>query len=152
MLSSIDKISGAKRKENLTNHAEDARISKKLATAEREIEVDVDLADAVAREPDRSRLREVFREFELRDPLRRLEEALGDDEEAAPRERPEERIKVRAREVSVGDLAKVLEDAAARSGEPEPLTLAAEHPVPPEDELPGVSEDLRPASLRRLSR
>ena len=70
VLSSIDKISGAKRKENLTNHAEDARISKKLATALREIEVDVDLAECIAREPDRSRLREVFREFELRDPLR----------------------------------------------------------------------------------
>ena len=28
-------------------------------------------------EPDRSRLRETFRTFELREPLRRLEEALG---------------------------------------------------------------------------
>ena len=37
-----------------------------------------------AQEPDRSRLREVFREFELRDPLRRLEEALGDADAAAP--------------------------------------------------------------------
>ena len=36
-----------------------------------------------AREPDRSRLREVFREYELRDPLRRLEEALGEAEPAA---------------------------------------------------------------------
>ena len=33
VLGNIDKVSGAKRKENLTNHAEDARISKKLATA-----------------------------------------------------------------------------------------------------------------------
>ena len=32
----------------------------------------------VSTEPDRSRLRETFREFELRDPLRRIEEALGD--------------------------------------------------------------------------
>ena len=135
VLASIDKISGAKRKENLSNHAEDARVSKKLATALREIDVDVDLDECIAREPDRSRLREVFREFELRDPLRRLEEALGDEEAAAPRERPEERIKVRAREVSVGDLAKLLESAA---GDDEPLTLAAERPVPPDDQLPGV--------------
>ena len=77
MLSNIDSISGAKRKQNLTEHAEDARVSKLLATANREIEVDVDLDHLVAREPDRSRLRETFREFELRAPLERLEEALG---------------------------------------------------------------------------
>jgi DNA polymerase-1 len=138
VLGSIDKISGAKRKENLTNHAEDARVSKKLATAIREIDVEIDLDDCIAREPDRSRLREVFREFELRDPLRRLEEAMGDDEEAAPRERPEERIKVRAREVSVGDLAKVLEGA---TDDDEPLTLAAERPLPPDGEIPGLDAE-----------
>ena len=33
VLANVEKISGAKRKENLTNHAEDARISKQLATA-----------------------------------------------------------------------------------------------------------------------
>ena len=43
-----------------------------------------------AREPDRSRLRETFREFELRAPLERLEEALGEGEAAAPAERAEE--------------------------------------------------------------
>ena len=88
MLANIDNVSGAKRKENLTNHAEDARISKEFATAQREIDVEVDLDQVVAQEPDRSRLREFFREFELRDPLRRLEEALGEGEEAARSERP----------------------------------------------------------------
>ena len=79
VLGNIDNISGAKRKENLTNHAEDARISKQLATAIRDIELgDIDLDHIAAREPDRSRLRETFREFELRAPLERLEEALGD--------------------------------------------------------------------------
>src|SRR3954467_14971834 len=42
VLASVDKISGAKRKENLVNHAEDARISKQLATMVRDIPVDVD--------------------------------------------------------------------------------------------------------------
>ena len=135
VLDSIDKISGAKRKENLTNHADDARVSKKLATAIREIDAGVDLDACIAREPDRSRLREVFREFELRDPLRRLEEALG-DEEAAPKERPEERITVRAREVAPADLAALLPEAS----DDDPLTLAAVRPEPPEGELPGLSE------------
>src|SRR6478609_8208493 len=63
VLASVDEISGAKRKENLTNHAEDARISKQLATSIRDVPVeDVDFDDLLAREPDRARLREVFRE------------------------------------------------------------------------------------------
>src|SRR6476659_715879 len=83
VLGNVDDISGAKRKENLTNHADDARVSKQLATVQRDVPVDLDPATEAVREPDRSRLREVFREFELRDPLRRLEEAFG-PEEAAP--------------------------------------------------------------------
>src|SRR5213079_1824065 len=43
VLDSIDEISGAKRKENLTTHAEAARISKVLATAQRDVPVDLDL-------------------------------------------------------------------------------------------------------------
>src|SRR5215207_9054628 len=83
VLSNIDSISGAKRKQNLTEHAEAARISKQLATAQREIDVDIDLDSVAAREPDRSALRSTFREWELRDPLRRLEEALDAAESAA---------------------------------------------------------------------
>ena len=78
VLASVDEISGAKRKENLVNHAEDARVSKRLATSIRDVPVELDLDGSLVREPDRSRLRETFREFELRDPLRRLEEALGE--------------------------------------------------------------------------
>jgi DNA polymerase-1 len=84
VLASIDEISGAKRKENLTVHADAARMSKQLATAKRDIPLDLDLAEFVSAEPDRSTLRDTFRQFELRDPLRRLEEALGSAEAAAP--------------------------------------------------------------------
>src|SRR5690349_10313867 len=70
VLSSIDEISGAKRKQNLTEHSDAARMSKELATAVRDVPVEVDLDSAVSAPPDRSRLRETFREFELRDPLR----------------------------------------------------------------------------------
>src|SRR5262249_39133240 len=77
VLSSIDKISGAKRKQNLTEHADDARVSKELATSIRDVPVDVDVAQTAGQEPDRSELREMFRRWELRDPLRRLEEFFG---------------------------------------------------------------------------
>src|SRR5262249_57952029 len=79
VLANIDKISGAKRKENLTNHAEDARISKQLATAITDIDVELDLDDVMSKRMDRSRLREVAREFELRVILQRLDEELGAD-------------------------------------------------------------------------
>jgi DNA polymerase-1 len=126
VLGNIDSISGAKRKENLSNHAEDARISKQLATAIRDIELDLDLDKIAAREPDRSRLRETFREFELRAPLERLEEALGDGEVAAPAERAEEVISARAREVALaqlgsleGDLVAIATERPGPAGEPE---------------------------------
>jgi DNA polymerase-1 len=83
VLGHVDEISGAKRKQNIAGHAEDARISKRLATIQRDVPVALDVAAEAAHEPDRSRLREVFREFELREPLRRLEELLGEDD-AAP--------------------------------------------------------------------
>ncbi|MBJ7244227.1 MAG: DNA polymerase I [Solirubrobacteraceae bacterium] len=88
ILSSVDQISGAKRKENLTNFAADARLSKELATIQRDVPLELDpLAIAAAEsEPSRAKLREVFIEFELRDPLRRIEAELGpgdDGEEVA---------------------------------------------------------------------
>jgi DNA polymerase I len=121
VLGNIENISGAKRKENLTNHAEDARISKQLATAIRDIELDLDLNKIAAREPDRSRLRETFREFELRAPLERLEEALGDGEVAAPAERVEEVISVKARGVPLAELGSL---------DGELVAIAAERPRP----------------------
>src|ERR1700761_7214771 len=84
VLSHIDHISGAKRKQNLSEHADAARISKQLATAKRDIDVELDLQTFASTAPDRSKLRDTFRKFELREPLRRLEEALGSADAAAP--------------------------------------------------------------------
>src|SRR5262245_36382640 len=104
VLSNIDEISGAKRKENLTNHAEDARISKQLATAITDIDVELDLDKLMALEMDRSRLREVAREFELRVILQRLEEELGAD--FVPEASAEERLDATAEAGTLADLPK----------------------------------------------
>src|SRR5215212_2826067 len=86
VLSSVDDISGAKRKQNLTEFADAARLSKQLATIVYDVPVDLDLEAEVTRRADRAGLRQIFREWELRDPLRRLEEALVELEaEAIPR-------------------------------------------------------------------
>src|SRR4051812_27419851 len=138
VLGSIDEISGAKRKENLTNHAGDARMSKELATAVRDVPLEVDLDECVSSPPDRSRLRETFREFELRDPLRRIEEALAEqDEEEVPRSRTEVTIDVRATEVPASELERLDGELAA---------LAAERPGAPEEEVEGeaVPSHLQP--------
>src|SRR4051794_22644002 len=88
VLANVDQVKGAKRKENLVEHAEDARLSRELATVRRDLEVNLDIALEAGREPDRSRLREFFREYELRDPLRRLGGGLGDPHVAAPASPP----------------------------------------------------------------
>jgi DNA polymerase-1 len=111
VLEHIDEISGEKRRQNLRENADLARISKSLATLHRGIDAGVDVAEIAGREPDRSRLREVFTRFELRDPLRRLEEALGETE-AAPRAAGERRIAATVRETAPAGVAELGDDAA----------------------------------------
>jgi DNA polymerase I len=107
VLAHVDDISGPKRKQNLLEHADDARVSKQLATVRRDVDVELDIAEEAVREPDRARVREVFREYELRDPLRRLEEALGDPEIAAPAPAAEVRLSARVRVGSLADVARL---------------------------------------------
>src|SRR5262245_37960933 len=76
VLGSVEEISGAKRKQNLVEHADDARMSKQLATLHYDIETGVDLDAVMGSEPDRGVLRDFMREFELRAVMERLEEAL----------------------------------------------------------------------------
>ncbi len=67
------------RSRSVTEHAEQARESKLLATMRRDLELDIDLEDVVSRPPDRSMLKEIFRRFEFRGLLSRvdtLDEAL----------------------------------------------------------------------------
>jgi DNA polymerase I len=111
VLAHVDDVSGPKRKQNLLAHAEDARISKRLATIRRDIEIELDVAAEAERETDRARLREVFREFELRDPLRRLEEALGDAQLAAPAPASEVRLTARVRAAALDEIAGAGEPA-----------------------------------------
>src|SRR5271165_7306305 len=127
VLAHVEDIGGAKRKQNLVEHAGDARVSKQLATVRRDIPVELDISAEAAREPDRSRLREVFREYELRDPLRRLEEALGDPVVAAPAPAADVLLTARAREGAVEDVARLGGEGA--------LSLLAAQTEPPEGAL-----------------
>ena len=72
------------RRKNLTGFAEQARASKQLATMRRDLELDCDPAELVLAPPDRSELREMFRRFEFRALLGRVDEL---DEAVPARER-----------------------------------------------------------------
>jgi len=105
VLENVDQISGAKRKQNLVEHAEDARLSKQLATLQYDIETGVDLAAAMSSEPDRGALREFMREFELRAVMERLEEALPEGD-AVPGRRVETELEIEAVEGRPEDLGE----------------------------------------------
>ncbi|MGH3136686.1 MAG: DNA polymerase I [Gaiellaceae bacterium] len=67
------------RSKSIIENADQARDSKLLATMRRDLSLDVDVDDLVSQPPDRSRLKEIFRRFEFRALLGRvdtLDEAL----------------------------------------------------------------------------
>ncbi|HEX3608570.1 MAG TPA: DNA polymerase I [Solirubrobacterales bacterium] len=103
VLANVEKVSGAKRKQNLVEHADDARMSKRLATLQYDIETGVDLAAVMASEPDRGALRDFMRDFELRAVLERLEEALPEGD-AVPGRSVETELEVEAVESTAADL------------------------------------------------
>jgi DNA polymerase-1 len=78
VLEHADELSPA-RSRSIKEHAEQALESKLLATMRRDLELGVDISDLVSRPPDRSQLKEIFRRFEFRGLLSRvdtLDEAL----------------------------------------------------------------------------
>src|SRR5215212_1725560 len=74
LLENVDEVSGAKRKETLRLYADQARESKLLATMRRDLEIDCDPSQLVLAPPDRSTLKEIFRRFEFRNLLNRVDE------------------------------------------------------------------------------
>ena len=73
MLEHVDELSPA-RARSLREHAEQALASKELATMRRDLPLGVDPAELVLAPPDRSQLKEIFRRFEFRNLLGRVDE------------------------------------------------------------------------------
>jgi DNA polymerase-1 len=113
VLDNVDSISGKKRKENLTNHADDARVSKQLATMQDEIETGLDLGELMTMDYDRSRLRDVAAEFELRVIIQRLEDELPG---SVPVGAVADEIEVKVGRGTIADLAEGPIAVAARDG------------------------------------
>jgi DNA polymerase I len=73
VLEHVDELSPARSKA-IREHAEQARGAKVLATMRRDLELDCDPAQLVLSPPDRSTLKEMFRQFEFRNLLGRVDE------------------------------------------------------------------------------
>src|SRR2546430_9559012 len=132
-------LSPARRK-NISEHAEQARQSKELATMRRDLDLDCDPAELVLLPPDRSELREMFRRFEFRNLLGRvdiLDEAV-----------PAQPMRVDGTQVEwrEGELPEVNARAALaiRDGH---FALAQDHGVIVGDWEPGLERRLDRAQL-----
>ena len=108
VLEHVDELSPA-RARSLREHADQARESKVLATMRRDLDIDCDPAELVLAPPDRSELQEMFRRFEFRALLQRIDQL---DEALPAAERPV----VAGEELSwrEGELGRVLGSCSAR--------------------------------------
>jgi DNA polymerase I len=73
VLDHVDELTPARSK-SIAEHAEQARAAKLLATMRRDLELGCDPAQLVLAPPDRSQLKEMFRRFEFRNLLNRVDE------------------------------------------------------------------------------
>jgi DNA polymerase-1 len=73
VLEHVDDLTPARSKA-IREHSEQALAAKQLATMRRDLELDCDPAELVLSPPDRSQLKEMFRRFEFRNLLNRVDE------------------------------------------------------------------------------
>src|ERR671939_1099062 len=85
VLEHVDELSPA-RARAIREHADQARAAKELATMRRDLDVDCDPEQLVLAPPDRSQLKEMFRRFEFRNLLNRVDDLDEAVPAAAPRE------------------------------------------------------------------
>ncbi|MDX1423221.1 MAG: DNA polymerase I [Kiloniellales bacterium] len=83
LLARAEEIKQPKRRENLIEFAEQARISRRLVTLKDDVPVAEDLADFRLREPDPEALRAFLERYEFRSILTRLADRLGGGEAEA---------------------------------------------------------------------
>ncbi len=124
-------LSPARRK-NLEEHADQARASKVLATMRRDLELDADPAALVLSPPDRSQLKEIFRRFEFRNLLGRID--VIDEALPAAEAVPVEGVGVPWREELVapavdGEIALAAEDGRAALALPDGSVALVPAPV-----------------------
>ena len=139
VLEHVDEVKGPKRQEALREHADAARMCRDIATAQRDLDLDVAPGDAPGGAPDPELLRETMRRWEMREPLRRLERHLGLDASPEPQQESDTRkaqsIKLRIIESAPSGLADAIGS--------ETVAIAVGGDEPPEGALFGDDSGLR---------
>jgi DNA polymerase-1 len=82
VLAHTDEVKGAKRQALLREHADTARLSKRLAVLDREAPIDLQSAELAPHRVDLSRLEELFQRFEFSSLLDRVHESLSAQRES----------------------------------------------------------------------
>ena len=95
LLKNLDRVKNAKLRTNLAHYAEQARLSRELATLNVHAPLPLDLKDLKPGEPDRERLQKIFKEMEFSKLLKEF---------ASPAERPEEDYRLVLRKNDLGGI------------------------------------------------
>ncbi len=104
VLENIDRVKGTKRKQNLHENAEMAKLSKDLVTIRRDAPVSIDLDNYVVRPPDSERLVPLFTRLEFRTLLKTLNDSMSSEDETVSEPAPESALD-RSQYVLVSDVA-----------------------------------------------
>ncbi len=99
VLEHVDELTPARAKA-IREHADQARQSKVLATMRRDLDIDCDPAELVLSPPDRSQLTEMFRRFEFRGLLQRVDPSTRRSRRGAARGRGRRGAVARGRAVT----------------------------------------------------
>ncbi|GAB2722687.1 DNA polymerase I [Paenibacillus thermoaerophilus] len=117
VLAHVDELKG-KLRENIANHADDARMSKELATIFREVPMEADWDALRFAGPDKPKLAELFRKLEFRSLIDKLDLGGGAGAEPAESDEQEEALEVvRVTADRLGDLVKRLGEVKAFAAE-----------------------------------
>ncbi|MBN34744.1 MAG: DNA polymerase I [Rhodospirillaceae bacterium] len=114
LLERAEEIKQPKRRENLINHAEDARISKKLVTLEQHVPLEEGLETLVRREPEADSLLGFLQSQDFRTVTARAEAWLGQRSVDGPADAPAAEVEQAGYELvqELADLERWIADAA----------------------------------------
>lgn len=113
MLSHTSEIEGEKLKQKIEENAQIALMSKKLATINRNVPIDIRIEDLICREPDFTELRKIYKELELKTFLKKIPSGASEGFEFEPNDEANityERLAEEAaeiKEVSISDAADI---------------------------------------------
>ena len=130
LLKNLDRVKNAKLRTNLAHYAEQARLSRELATLNVHAPLPLDLKDLKPGEPDRERLQKIFKEMEFSKLLKEF---------AFPAERPEEDYRLVLGKNELGELIESLKITGTFALDLETTSLK-----PMEAEIVGLSFSFKP--------